>query len=120
MAIDPQPPNGSSDCPDSALTPTMRPGSAKQTDVEKTVDSDGPLTSAPPPAPSHNNSQPNGGLWAWLQVAGGFCIFFNTWGVLNTFGNRNTLDNTLPTYIATKIVTLNGKPDVMICQYMRN
>jgi MFS family permease len=64
----------------------MRPGSAKQADVEKTVDSDGPLTSAPPPAPSHNNSQPNGGLWAWLQVAGGFCIFFNTWGVLNTFG----------------------------------
>lgn len=23
---------------------------------------------------------------AWLQVASSFCIFFNTWGVLNTFG----------------------------------
>ncbi|KFZ16889.1 hypothetical protein V501_02022 [Pseudogymnoascus sp. VKM F-4519 (FW-2642)] len=86
MAIDPQQANGSSEWSDSALTPTMRPGSARQPDVEKTVDSDYPLTSPPPPAPSHNNGQPNGGLWAWLQVAAGFCIFFNTWGVLNTFG----------------------------------
>jgi len=22
---------------------------------------------------------PNGGLVAWVQVAGAFCIFFNTW-----------------------------------------
>ncbi|KAK9366803.1 major facilitator superfamily domain-containing protein [Lipomyces kononenkoae] len=28
---------------------------------------------------------PNGGLTAWLQVAGGFVIFFNTWGLINTF-----------------------------------
>jgi len=33
-----------------------------------------------PPAP------PNGGLAAWLQVAASFAVFFNTWGVLNTFG----------------------------------
>ena len=24
-------------------------------------------------------SVPNGGLMAWIQVAGGFSIFFNTW-----------------------------------------
>ncbi|KAI0124000.1 major facilitator superfamily domain-containing protein [Xylariales sp. AK1849] len=29
---------------------------------------------------------PNGGAHAWLQVAGAFMVFFNTWGVLNTFG----------------------------------
>ena len=86
MAIDSQQAKGSSEWSDTALTPTMRPSSARQPDVEKTVDSDDPLTSPPPPAPSHNNGQPNGGLWAWLQVAAGFCIFFNTWGVLNTFG----------------------------------
>ena len=34
---------------------------------------------AGPPPP------PNGGSTAWLQVAGGFMIFFNTWGLINTF-----------------------------------
>ena len=29
---------------------------------------------------------PNGGFAAWLQVACGFCLFFNTWGILNAFG----------------------------------
>jgi len=32
------------------------------------------------------NAVPNGGLTAWLQVAGGWMLFFNTWGLLNTFG----------------------------------
>ncbi|KAF3761888.1 hypothetical protein M406DRAFT_64971 [Cryphonectria parasitica EP155] len=29
---------------------------------------------------------PNGGLQAWLQVFGGFWIYFNTWGLIMTFG----------------------------------
>ncbi|KAL8297749.1 hypothetical protein RB597_007229 [Gaeumannomyces tritici] len=29
---------------------------------------------------------PNGGLKAWLQVVGAFFIFFNSWGIVNTFG----------------------------------
>ncbi|KNG80379.1 MFS monocarboxylate transporter, partial [Aspergillus nomiae NRRL 13137] len=29
---------------------------------------------------------PNGGLRAWLQVAGSFFLFFNSWGTVNTFG----------------------------------
>ncbi|KAJ5758754.1 hypothetical protein N7520_005910 [Penicillium odoratum] len=29
---------------------------------------------------------PNGGPVAWLQVAGAFFLFFNSWGVVNTFG----------------------------------
>jgi MFS family permease len=36
-----------------------------------------PAGSPPPP--------PNGGFTAWLQVAGAFMIFFNTWGLINTF-----------------------------------
>ncbi|KAI1614739.1 major facilitator superfamily domain-containing protein [Exophiala viscosa] len=40
-----------------------------------------------PPQPTYNNPgpPPNGGLQAWLHVAGGFMLFFNTWGLLNTF-----------------------------------
>lgn len=30
-----------------------------------------------------SNEIPDGGLFAWLQVAGAFCIFFNTWFVNN-------------------------------------
>lgn len=38
-------------------------------------------------SPSKNiGGPPNGGLTAWLQVLGGFMLFFNTWGFLNTFG----------------------------------
>ena len=41
---------------------------------------------AKPPAPTGGPSPPpNGGLVAWLQVAAGFMLFFNTWGLLNAF-----------------------------------
>ncbi|KAI0902870.1 monocarboxylate permease-like protein, mch4 [Ustulina deusta] len=36
--------------------------------------------SASPPSP------PDGGLMAWTQVAAGFILFFNTWGLLSSFG----------------------------------
>ena len=40
-----------------------------------------------PPAPSGPpGPPPDGGLVAWLQVVGGFSLFFNTWGLMNTFG----------------------------------
>ncbi|KIW20131.1 hypothetical protein PV08_00706 [Exophiala spinifera] len=29
---------------------------------------------------------PNGGVLAWMQVAGAFFLYFNSWGTLNTFG----------------------------------
>ncbi|CEJ94781.1 hypothetical protein VHEMI10293 [[Torrubiella] hemipterigena] len=29
---------------------------------------------------------PNGGTMAWLHVLGAFMLYFNTWGILNTFG----------------------------------
>jgi hypothetical protein len=40
----------------------------------------------PKPAGPPGGPPPNGGLKAWLQVLGGFFLFFNTWGILNTFG----------------------------------
>jgi hypothetical protein len=38
--------------------------------------------------PSINNirSVPNGGTKAWLQVLASFFLFFNSWGIVNTFG----------------------------------
>ncbi|KAK7943566.1 MFS general substrate transporter [Apiospora aurea] len=30
---------------------------------------------------------PNSGVAAWLQVLGAFCLYFNTWGLLSTFGS---------------------------------
>ncbi|KAE8378992.1 major facilitator superfamily domain-containing protein [Aspergillus bertholletiae] len=35
-------------------------------------------------------SIPDGGIKAWMQVVGTFFMFFNTWGVLNTFGSYQT------------------------------
>ncbi len=37
-----------------------------------------------PQGPPQN--APDGGLMGWIQCAAAFCIFFNTWGLLNTFG----------------------------------
>ncbi|KAF5977942.1 riboflavin transporter MCH5 [Fusarium coicis] len=34
---------------------------------------------------------PNGGLIAWLQVAGSFCLYFCTWGLIASFGSFQTI-----------------------------
>ncbi|GKZ77850.1 hypothetical protein AnigIFM56816_000637 [Aspergillus niger] len=44
---------------------------------KQSVDEDS--TPLPPPPP-------NGGIFAWVQVAGAFFLFFNSWGIINTFG----------------------------------
>jgi hypothetical protein len=44
----------------------------------------------PGPPDSPGGLPPDGGLKAWLQVAAGFMLFFNTWGLLNTFGVYQT------------------------------
>ncbi|KAL9612463.1 MAG: hypothetical protein Q9167_002935 [Letrouitia subvulpina] len=36
--------------------------------------------------PSNAGSPPNGGFRAWLHVLGAFLLWFNSWGILNTFG----------------------------------
>ncbi|CAG8908994.1 unnamed protein product [Penicillium egyptiacum] len=42
-------------------------------------------TGGPSPSPP-----PNGGTLAWLNVLGSFMLYFNTWGILNTFGAYQT------------------------------
>lgn len=47
------------------------------------------LESPPPKAPPKGppgGPPPDGGTTAWLQVLGGFFLFFNTWGLINAFG----------------------------------
>ncbi|KAH7137200.1 FAD binding domain-containing protein [Dactylonectria estremocensis] len=47
------------------------------------------LREAPPAAPPPHRvaaSVPNGGLQAWLQVAGSFCLYFGTWGLVSSYG----------------------------------
>ncbi|KAF2719374.1 MFS general substrate transporter [Polychaeton citri CBS 116435] len=44
----------------------------------------------PTPSPYNPGPPPNGGLKAWMQVLGAFMLFFNTWGILNTFGVYQT------------------------------
>ncbi|KAL1588109.1 hypothetical protein WHR41_03315 [Cladosporium halotolerans] len=53
---------------------------------EKTAEAEAGLSQPKPPAGPPGGPPPNGGLTAWLQVLGGFFLFFNTWGILNTFG----------------------------------
>lgn len=57
--------------------------SSDNNDVEKSP-------SPPPSKPAGPPPPPNGGLVAWLHVVGGFCLFFNSWGILNTFGIYQT------------------------------
>jgi predicted MFS family arabinose efflux permease len=47
-------------------------------------------TASVPPSVNNFASIPNGGLKAWLQVLGSFFLFFNSWGIVNTFGSYQT------------------------------
>ncbi|KIA75822.1 hypothetical protein HK57_00436 [Aspergillus ustus] len=44
--------------------------------------SEGQPQDGKPPRPQ----PPNGGIRAWLQVLGSFFLFFNTWGIINSYG----------------------------------
>ncbi|KFG83639.1 Major Facilitator Superfamily protein [Metarhizium anisopliae] len=82
-------PSSSPPVPDQLDAPSSLPLDSNthehpQGDIEqKPVHGDARPSHASPPADS---PPPNGGYWAWMQVAAAFSIFFNTWGVLNTFG----------------------------------
>ncbi|KAI9725894.1 MAG: hypothetical protein M1834_009457 [Cirrosporium novae-zelandiae] len=39
---------------------------------------------------SNVDSVPDGGFLAWLQVVGAFFLFFNTWGIINSYGAYQT------------------------------
>ncbi|PWY82720.1 MFS monocarboxylate transporter [Aspergillus eucalypticola CBS 122712] len=48
---------------------------------------------------------PDGGLTAWLQVAGAFFLFFNSWGILNAYGVFQSYyqSDLIPTYSSSSI-----------------
>ncbi len=52
-------------------------------EVESAEDGGTAQKAASHPAPP---SFPDGGFTAWLQCAGSFFMFFNSWGVVNSFG----------------------------------
>lgn len=55
---------------------TLRP----TTPVEDALNAEGPSPSeAKPPKEPEVEPPPNGGLNAWMQVAGSFFLFFNCW-----------------------------------------
>jgi hypothetical protein len=73
------------------LTTTKMPSNSAEpsTAYVATADPKKATASQPPPAAPPGDflgSVPNGGLQAWLQVVAGFALFFNTFGILNTFG----------------------------------
>lgn len=45
--------------------------------------------------PTQEHKEPtsvvDGGFWAWVQCVTGFCVFFNTFGLLNSFGKSALL-----------------------------
>ncbi|KAI1198309.1 MFS general substrate transporter [Nemania serpens] len=61
-----------------------KPVSPQQNDVASNVQS--PSASGLNPPVQQRPPLPNGGVQAWLQVLGAFLLFFNSWGLLNTFG----------------------------------
>ncbi|KAK3702446.1 hypothetical protein LTR37_014912 [Vermiconidia calcicola] len=68
-------------------------GKALPPDVERNAaapSGDNEEKPAPPSVNQGPGPPPDGGLQAWLQVLAGFCLFFNTWGILNTFGVYQT------------------------------
>ncbi|KAL1970544.1 hypothetical protein VTN77DRAFT_4188 [Rasamsonia byssochlamydoides] len=53
--------------------------------------SDPPLPEEPKASGYHNEEQDfDTGLKAWLQVLGSHFLFFNSWGIINTFGDFQT------------------------------
>ncbi|KAG9850435.1 MFS general substrate transporter, partial [Aureobasidium melanogenum] len=68
--------------------PPVVPNEQAAPNPEVVVSSNEKDVEAAPPAPPPNflGNIPDGGVQAWLQVAAGWSLFFNTWGILNTFG----------------------------------
>ena len=67
-----------------------------RTSLDADIDSPAPVQAQAPETeklsqPQASPAPPDGGLVAWIQCAAGFCIFMNTFGLLNTFGNLEAL-----------------------------
>lgn len=66
---------------ESLLQNAMRPHNGDRGMLKS--EDDNRLESAPPPPMTSKE-----GAFAWLQCAGAFCLFFNSWGLVNAFGTK--------------------------------
>jgi hypothetical protein len=51
---------------------------------------------------------PDGGIKAWLQVLASWSLFFNTWGIVNTYVKTDSLHLDSPVLILPKIRSLSN------------
>lgn len=68
--------------------------------VRPDKDQEAILQELPPVSPPQD-----GGAVAWLQCAGAFCLFFNSWGLVNTFGSLRLPHISLS---LTRVLILSG------------
>ena len=98
--------------------------SVKSSTEEGTVNQFGPLTLEPPKRGQNMASDevPDGGFLAWTQVAAGFFIFFNTWGLVNTFGSfqryyETGILSTSSTSDISWIGSIQGSLQLLLCLF---
>jgi MFS family permease len=79
---------GHCDAPRPELTTVYSSGSTLEDalDAEANIAPTHPVTSTDSEKTDDPGPPPNGGFQAWLQVAGSFFLFFNSWGTINAFG----------------------------------
>jgi len=76
-----------------------------------------PPQSAGPPKGPPGGPPPDGGTTAWLQVLGGYFLFFNTWGLINAFGVFQTYysGTLLPNYTNSQISWIGTFTSFLLC-----
>ena len=96
--------------------------SKKQHDSNSSNALQGPLQ-APSPEQQQDDSQPplppNGGFMAWLQVAGAWTIMFNVLGLLNSYGQFQTIYETdILTNESTSTIAWIGSAQFLVCYFV--
>jgi hypothetical protein len=78
--------------PEKSLSP-LHPVPSTTSTVDEAIDAEARYATNPPAGPTSSKIDdndpgppPDGGFQAWLQVAGSFFLFFNSWGTVNSFG----------------------------------
>ncbi|OJJ29864.1 hypothetical protein ASPWEDRAFT_73266 [Aspergillus wentii DTO 134E9] len=68
---------------------------------------------------SVDTDPPNGGIRAWLQVVGSFFLFFNTWGLINSYGVFETFyEETLLQGIAPSTISWVGSLQSFLIMFL--
>ncbi|KAI1176576.1 putative MFS monocarboxylate transporter [Nemania sp. FL0916] len=87
------------------------PNGLQLTDVNNSASSSGAQSpTLPQSQPPTGPIPPNGGWLAWLQVLGSWCLSFNCWGMVNTYGVFQTyyLTHLLPNQSASNLAWIGS------------